>query len=276
MWATLTLMSALSLAPAADAGDLQLTNARVTHGPLGPTRQAAKFLPGDVYFVSFDIEGLQYSKDGYARWSEKFKLYDPSGKLKHESLEQDYDLFAIQGGGRLAKHLHAEVDANDPPGEYTMQVFVTDRATKKKATLTRKYEVAEKAFGVVRLACSYVPPGPNGPVMLAPGLGSVGQVLFFNYGVTGFERDPKTKQPSLRLEINMRDEAGKPTLENAFAETVPGKDDSLPEKLALIPLYNTLALTKPGKYTVELKATDQVSKKTATVTYPLVVVDSPK
>ena len=69
MLATLTLMSALSL-PAADAGELQLTNARVTYGRLGPTRKDTKFLPGDVYFVTFDIEGLQFNKEGNAQMRE--------------------------------------------------------------------------------------------------------------------------------------------------------------------------------------------------------------
>ena len=50
----------------------------------------------------------------------------------------------------------------------------------------------------------------------------------------------------------------------------------MPEQLSVIPFFFPMALTRKGKYTVELTATDVLSKKTATVSYPLEVVDPPK
>ena len=47
-------------------------------------------------------------------------------------------------------------------------------------------------------------------------------------------------------------------------------------ELTLVPLFFPLMLTKSGKFTVELTATDLVSKKKKTITYPLTVVDPPK
>jgi PKD repeat protein len=275
MLATLTLMSALTL-PAADAGELQLTNARVTYGRLGPTRKDTKFLPGDVYFVTFDIEGLQF-KDGNAKYSMKMELFDPKGTSKYKSLEQPQEVFAIQGGGRLTSDAHAVIPTDAAPGEYRMELAVTDLNTKKQATMTRKYEVAEKAFGIVRVTCAYDLGGVNGPVFPSPGLGVVGQVLFQHFAVTGFDRDPKTKQPNLELQLRMLDENGKPTLEKAHKQPFPtGEDAAVPETFTVVPLWFPLALTKPGKYTVELTATDTLTKKTATVTYPLVVQEPPK
>ncbi len=287
MWATLTLMSALSLAPAADAGELQLSNARATYGRSGPTRPAGKYLPGDIYFLSFDIEGLQITKKGYANWSMKLEVLDAAGKPLggKEALDVPHTLWCIQGGGRLPQFVYSDL-SDAKPGEYTVKVTITDqfepepkkpdpKRKKPTATLTKKYEVGEKGFGIVRLICSS--PGLRGPGPDVPGVGTVGDGLFLNYTITGFGRDPKTKQPSLRLEISMLDEAGKPTLENPFAETLPSKDDDpLPADVTALPLFNSLALTKPGKYTLELKATDQVTKKTVTASYPIVVVDLPK
>ena len=54
-------------------------------------------------------------------------------------------------------------------------------------TMAIEYEVTKKAFGVVRLNCAYDAGGPNGPMHPAPGLGSVGQVLFLHFAVTGFD-----------------------------------------------------------------------------------------
>jgi len=275
MWATLTLMSALSL-PAADTGELQLTNPRVTYGRLGPTRKDTKFLPGDVYFVTFDIEGLQF-KDGNAKYSMKMELFDPKGTSKYKSLDQPQEVFTIQGGGRLTSDAHAVVPTDAMPGEYRLELVVTDQSTKKQATLTRKYEVAEKGFGIVRVNCAYDLGGVNGPVFPSPGLGVVGQVLFLHFAVTGFDRDKDKKQPKLKLEMRMLDESGKPTLEKPVTEELPKMDDAaVPEQLTVVPLYFPLALTKTGKYTVEVTATDLLSKKTQTVSYPLVVQEPPK
>jgi hypothetical protein len=276
MWATLTLMSALSL-PAADAGELQMTNDRVTFGRLGPTRKDTKFLPGDVYFVTFDIEGLQFNKEGNAQYSMQMELFDPKGVSKFKSLQKSDPVFAVQGGGRLTEAIHAVVPTDATPGEYRIDLVVTDVNTKKQAKMTRKYEVAEKAFGIVRVNCAYDLGGLNGPVFPSPGLGTVGQVLFLHFGMTGFERDKEKKQPNLELQVRMLDESGKPTLEKPHPQSFPTADDAaVPEQLSVVPLWFPLALTKTGKYTVELTATDKLSKKTATVTYPLVVVDPPK
>ena len=52
------------------------------------------------------------------------------------------------------RHEHEfQVSADLPPGEYTVKVNVTDRAAKPaaSATVSRKFEVLQPAFGLVRL-----------------------------------------------------------------------------------------------------------------------------
>jgi hypothetical protein len=277
MWATLTLMSALSLAPA-QTGDFQLTEDRTTYGRLGPTRKDSKFLPGDVYFVTFVGDGLRFDKKGNAKYSMQMELLDPNGKSKFKTTEQDKEVFSIQGGGKVTLDAYASLPADMPAGTYTMKVTVTDRGAEpaKTAELTRKFEVTEKDFGIVRVSCAHDLGGPNGPVFPSPSLGCVGQVLFLHFGLTGFERDAKTKQPALKLEMNLLDADGKPTLAGPVTEGLPKGDDPVPEQLSVVPLFFPLMLTKPGKYTVELTATDLRNMKKKTVTYPLTVVEPPK
>ena len=275
MWATLTLMTALSTAPAA-AGDLQLTNPRLSYGQFGPTRKETKFLPGDVCFLTFDIEGLQFDEGGNAKWTMQLDVIDPAGKSRGPNLEVPYELFSLQGGGIVPYYAFADIPPDEKPGKYKMVVLITDQASKKEAKLEREYEVAEKGFGIVHLNCTYDFGDRNGPRYPAAGLGFVGQQLHLQFGVTGFDRDPKTKQPSIKLDVRMLDAEGKPTLKSPITETFPGKDQQFPEQLALVPLNFPLALTRPGKYTVELTATDVLGKKTSTVSYPLVVQEPPK
>ena len=144
----------------------------------------------------------------------QMELFDPNGKSKFKTTEQDKEVFSIQGGGQVTLDAYASLPTDMPAGTYTMKVTVTDRGAEpaKTAELTRKFEVAEKDFGIVRVNCAYDLGGPNGPVFPSPGLGCVGQVLFLHFGLTGFERDAKTKQPALKLEMRMLDADGKPTL----------------------------------------------------------------
>ena len=46
-------------------------------------------------------------------------------------------------------------------------------------------------------------------------------------------------------------------------------NEDVPETSGLVPRQFLLALNRPGKFTIELQATDRISKKTAKVSLPL-------
>jgi hypothetical protein len=89
-------------------------------------------------------------------------------------------------------------------------------------------------------------------------------------GLVGFERDKAKKLPHVAFEMRILDESGKPTLPKPFA----GVNQDLPEKAVSMPLSFVVPLNRPGKYTIELKATDQITKKTALLAFPYTVIDS--
>ena len=80
MATALALLAALGL-PAAETGELRLTNVRPTYCVLGPVRAADKVLPGDSYVLSFDIEGITTDDAGKARYSVGVDVSDADGKL---------------------------------------------------------------------------------------------------------------------------------------------------------------------------------------------------
>ena len=108
--------------------------------------------------------------------------------------------------------------------------------------------------------------------MTAPSLAVAGQSLWVNAFVAGFKRTSK-KQPNLILDIQVLGEDKKPTLEKPITFTI---DDKIDESWSLIPVQSLLTLYRAGKFTVELKATDSITKKTTKVTFPLTVVEAPK
>jgi hypothetical protein len=273
MWATLTLMGALSMAPA-QAGELKLTNGRATYGLLGPTRSDKTFLQGDVNFVNFDIEGLTF-KEGQAKYNIKLELLDKNGvgQFKNNP-DEDRDLYAIQGPGRVPARAFVPIGTDTKPGTYTLKLTVTDKNANPptQATLSRDFEVAGKDFGIIRLNFTYDLNAFNP----APAVGVVGQTIFLHFAVSGFTRDPKTKQPKVQFSMRMLDAEGKPTLAKPVEGAFPTKEDQIPEEASVVPLWFPLGLTRPGKYTIELSATDQLNMKTSTIKLPLEVIEPPK
>src|SRR6266511_1350942 len=75
MWATLAVAASLSMAPAQQpAGPLKLSNDRVTNGLLGANRTETKLLPGDTFWVAFDVENPTVTKAGRVLYSMGMEL----------------------------------------------------------------------------------------------------------------------------------------------------------------------------------------------------------
>jgi hypothetical protein len=266
MWTTLAV--ALSLLPS-QAGKLELTNIRPTLGVFGTPRANSQVLPGDVFWLAFDLEGLKLTGNGNAIYSVRQELMDKTGKLVWSQDNKDQPLTAdlSVGGTRLPVSIKTEVGLDTPPGEYTVKITVTDQNAKNSAVHERKFTVLPLTFGLVRVGTSYDQAG-NLP---APMMGVPGQFLHVTFVTVGFERDKsKTKQPNLTVELNVLDEKNKPVLPKPESGTVNEKNN-IPENIRALPMGFALFLNRPGRFTVELKAIDALTKKTATLSFPLVV-----
>jgi hypothetical protein len=270
MWSTLALMTALSLAPHQAAGQLKLANVRATYGVLGATRTDNKLLPGDAYFITYDIENLTVGDDGLVLYGMGMELLNSRGKAEYSKEPQDLTARNALGGNRLPGFAQAEIGTDTAPGEYTLNVTVIDRKSKQKATLTRKFEVLPKDFGLVRASLTYYNPTP----LPAPPLAVAGQAFLFNSLIVGFARAGKDKDkdehPDVGVELVILDEQGNPTVKKPIADEA-GKD--VPKTALAIPVQVPLELNRPGKFTVKLTATDRLTKKTATVSMPIQVVE---
>lgn len=276
MWTTLAFAAAVSLAPA-QAGSLELTNVRATYGVLGAPRPDTKFLPGDQFFLAFEIDGIKVDADGNSQYSMTMEVTDSKGKVQ---FKQDKGTEKIQvtnylGGNKLPAFAHVDIGLDMPAGEYTLKVSVTDLGVKggKPAELSRKFEVLKAGFGIVRVTTSYDPDGQ----LPAPMLGVVGQLVTLNFVVVGFERKEgkdKSSQPNFTVEMRILDEKGNPTLKKPIADRVPNDVlKTVPANLKAIDLHFSMALNRPGNYTVELTVTDKhTDKKPVTVKVPLTVL----
>jgi hypothetical protein len=274
MWTTLAVAAALSLAPS-QGGALELTNVRATYGPLGIPRPDNKILPGDIYFLAYDIEGIKTDETGQAVYGMTLEVTDSKGKVHFKQGDKGQEKMPVTnllGGTRIPGFAVIEVGLDFPAGEYTVKVVVTDLTTKKIADLSKKFEVLPVSFGIVRLVTTYDVAG-NVP---APMSGVVGQLMTIHFVVVGFERDKSTKpQPDILVEMRILDENGKPTLAKPISDKVPNATfKEVPPMLRGIDFHPGMSLTRPGKFTVELKVTDNLSKskKPVIATFPLTVL----
>ncbi len=273
MWATLAIASALSLAPAQDGG-LEIKHNRITYGILGQERKDNKLLAGDVFVVTFDIDGLQVKEDGRVKYSMGMELINNKDK-KSVFTKDPQELEAVNtlGGTTLPAFAMTEIGTDTEPGEYTLNVTVSDLATKKKTTLTRKFEVLPKKFGFVRTALTSMPTGPNEQTIPVPPVFVPGQTALVNFAVVGFDLD-QAMNPDLSVEMRILDKkGGQPVLAKPFV----GETKMVPKEFRkIVPMQFIMALNRPGDFTIELTATDRKANIKAVQTLAFTVLEAPK
>jgi hypothetical protein len=257
---TLALASGLALA---QAGDLSLSNVRATYGLLGPARAKVDVLPGDTLWLEFDIEGITVADDGKVKYSMSLEATDAKGKVIYRQNATDQESLATLGGKSVPAQTHLDVGLDQPPGEYTVTVTVTDRASKQTKSLTQKLQVLPADFGIVQLKTTSDP-----EATVPAGLAGTGQSIWVNFAVARFERDKTKQQPNVHFELRVLDEGGKPTLAKPESGVI---DRDVPASDKLLGGQFPIALNRPGKFVVEVKAVDKIAGKTATLSFPLTV-----
>lgn len=261
MWTTIALLSVLSVTPAQK--DLSLTHVRSTLGLLGPQRSSDTVSPGDILFICFDIEGIAVDDRGMVRYSTVLEVSDSSGKVLFKRTPQQSEAKMSLGGNRVPAYAQISVGLDTPPGEYGCKITVKDLLSGKTTSLTRSAKVIAKDFALVRTAVSVDLDGEYPVVSLG-----CGQGIWVHSNAVGFARDRDSKQPHVAFTLRVLDERGQPVFDKPMTNTV--KKD-VPEKAPAVPMAFSLSLNRPGKFTVELLAQDELSGKKAKTSFPITV-----
>lgn len=260
-----TLMLAAALVAGQDVAGLQLSNIRMTIGELGPTRKSDKLLPGDLLYIGYDIDGLTIEADGTAKYTMAMEVTDSAAKLIFKQDASELVDFVPLRGNKLPARAFITIGLDQPPGAYSCKLTVTDSKTKSTNSLTVKFEVLKPEFGIVAVSASY----DERAAISAPTTGVMGQTIFIQFGIATFQRDAKTKQPNVEVLYEVLDEKGTPTLGKP---TKYIQDSGVDEKLGSFGMRFPLFMSRPGKFTVRLSATDKVSGKKATFEVPVTVL----
>src|SRR5262249_48607651 len=129
----------------------------------GPERADDKVLPGDVYLLVFDIEGLTVDANGDVAYRMAMEVTDSQGKIRYGSAAPDArKAHSSLGGSRVRAAAHVEIGLDQDPGELTIKVTVTDPTSKASQSVNRKFQVLPRGFGLVRLITT-IDPDLRGP-----------------------------------------------------------------------------------------------------------------
>jgi len=262
MWAALALTTVLNLAPAQQS--LELKNVRTTHGILGQERKEDKLLPGDVLVVAFDIEGLTVKDDGRVLYAMGMEL-TKKGKPKPEFTREPQDLEAVNtlGGSTLPAFALSVIGTDTAAGEYSLKVTVRDRQTKAEKILTKSFEVLLMALGFVQLRFT------SGSGEPAPALAVPGQRLYLHCALVGFQLS-KSNLPHVTFEMQVYDDAGKPTVVKPFKGDIKTDLKNTPGMMTFLPI--PLELNRAGKFKVVVKGKCNISGKTTEQSLDLTVL----
>jgi len=266
MWNLALVATALSFAPAQPpapaAGPLALTNLRTTFGEQGGPRDVKGLIPGDILFVCFDIEGIQIDETGKVQYQMFIELTDAAGKSYHKTEPTNNVNFIPLGGNKIPGRAYITVGFDQAPGDYNLTVHMTDMTNKATKNVTQKFTVLPKDFGIVAVYMSIDERG----AIPAPTTGMVGQSLFIQFGLVNFARSADKKMPNIAIEMVPLDDKGTPTLgkPNVF-----NLDGGVKEEDPVVTVRYLLPLTRAGKFTVRLKATDKISGKSYTFNLPV-------
>ena len=267
-----TIALALLAGTPAQPAELKLNNVRLTVGELGPPRENSKLLPGDILFIAYDLDGITIDGEGVAKYTMAMDVTNPAGRSILKQDPRDLQDFAPLRGNKIPARAYITVGLDEAPGLYNCKLSVTDPKTKTTAAIDVKFEVLKKDFGVVAVFASHDSDGK----ISAPTSGQVGQTLFIQFSVPSFERSPKTKQPDVEIEFQTYDDKGTALLASADGKPAPRRH--IQDAQSALPVKDTdgaftlqfpLFLNRPGKFVVEIKATDRVSKKTFTYKLPV-------
>jgi hypothetical protein len=257
------------LAAASQAGELRLSNVRMTVGELGPTRPSAKLIPGDILFIGYDITGLSIEPDGVAKYKMSMEVVDAAGKSIFKQDPRELNDYIPLRGNSIPARAFVTIGLDQDPGSYTCKVTVEDPKAKGKDTLEVKFEVLKREYGIVAVFTTYDMEGR----ISAPTTGLVGQTIFLNFSVASFLRDPKTKQPNVDFEFQILDEKGTPTLAKPGLHTQDDKSvTKVDEKDGAFAMRFPLFMSRPGKFTAKVTATDKVAKKSSSYELPVTIL----
>lgn len=255
----LVLIATCCLAESAAA--VQVANVRVTTGLLGSVRKEKKFLPGDILVINFDIKNLKVDKPGSVVYKTTMQVFDQQGK---EVFKQDLQpkKVLLLGGNSVPSYAVVQIGPEQAAAKFKTKITITDVPAKANTSFDYEFQVAQPAFGIIR--------------PLTPAVGFTGQDFAVAFSVVGMRRD-KENLPKVTVSLKVLDDKGKSVLPEVKVKLQDLHDPILRDltREKVIATSFQLFLNRPGQFTFEVEAHDDIGRRTAKMRLPLRVLEAP-
>lgn len=242
---------------------LEIKNIRPCYAPFGATRYDLNLLPGDVLFITYDLENLATDpKTGKTNYETTLELIDDPGQKTPKVLykkQTPNEVVPQLGGNKMPGDLHVIMGAGQAPGKYGVRLTVTDKIAGQAKTFTYPFNVIPQTFGFVGVS--------------APAMGFPGQHYVTGFGLVNLALDGK-KQPSVEINIKILDDKGgivAPAVKIELPRDMPEGINL--EQANFVPLQYPIYLNRPGRFTVEIQAHDKFGNQKRELRYPVTVLD---
>ena len=262
MLQSMALFAALTMTPAQGAG-LTLSNPRITYGELGSTRPDNKLLPGDIFFLSFDIDGIKVSDAGRVKYGMAMEVVDATGKSIFKQMPVERRRLPAAGRDQAAgpgvrqrrrrpagRDLHLQGDGHGHVGQG--QAGGQDPGA----------EVRGAAAGLRDRPAVHGRRPKGGDPRPAGRRHRAGPVRPLR-GHRVRPRQGQGNQPNITIEMVVYGKDSQPTLAKPTVKQIPDEaDGKVDEKVVGVPMRFLVPLNREGGFLIRLKATDNISKKT--------------
>ncbi len=261
MWtATLGLSCLLALIPE-QSGKISIENARLLHGVPGLPRTSNKFVRGDAFVMAFDVVGIEGDPEGKVVYSLITEV-SINGRLEYKHESKDIVGFDSLGGNSLPGFTQLNIGDEQPEGKYTVKVTAKDKKSNSTAVITKEFELVKPGLDIVLVRTT-----ADRDSTVPTAIFATGESLWLSLSVAGFSRD-SSKLPKLKLTMEIFDSNGKPTVKKPPVAEI-SKD--VPVENRLVPIQFHASLNRQGKFTIKIKAEDQISGRTSSFELPIEV-----
>jgi hypothetical protein len=254
-------LALVCLAPGLADAQLKITDMRPSYGPNGAARKdATKFLPGDILWIDYAIDGLKVEpKTGKVKYEINIEFFDGNGKKLQGRANTNEGILEL-GGNRMPGDLHLNIGTEVAPGKYKVTLTVKDILGGNMTAIDYPIEVLPKGFGIVQVG--------------APAVRFPTDPYIAQFGIAGFTLN-KNGNPDVEVAIKVLDSGMKPVaaeVKVSFPESLPA--GTVAKQLQFLPVSFPIFVNRPGQFYIDITATDKnASGKSVQLQLPLTVLN---
>jgi tetratricopeptide (TPR) repeat protein len=237
-------------------------SAEARYGRLGPPRKSWRYQPFDVLYAHLETAGFAADADGRINVDGTLEFLGSDGPAAPKKTFAFHDRPV---DGRLPIDVLQEIIPL--PGDYRLRVSLHDRAGDVRLDWEQAVVIEPVSLAIV--APSYFRDADGKTP--APGVAKVGESLYLEFRVIGFDRSQDRIDTAMNLQLI--DEQGKPMLTEPVRSAVKTDDAAVVQKNQVVTYSAKLPLLRATQATVRVTVLDLIGGDAAKLELPLKIIE---